>query len=296
MSTAAGRTPPLFTASYAAGNVFAELTRNKESSDRRRRLRRKRSRSRSRSRDANDEELPEPHTLVPESRPGLLRDLSVQTLRNEPVRISAFNFMVTRECEQFARNGTLDEKTRPRDLERLARSIDDFMLQHRDSLDRAHRLSLWISICKLCNLRFNVIERQRQQGNESSSTGSSVQKRVRDPLRLLALDITNEQLARWMYENETHDETVVQFDAASGQYQHTLQSCGVTALWNTILALKDRWPYLPLSAYVHALVAQLRQRVAFFMSYRERLDKQSVQQELPLLIHNIYLRKKNTPL
>lgn len=218
-------------------------------------------------------------TLIPQSRPGLLRPLSRSKLSAEEVRISAFCFVVTRECEQFAREGALDAETTTRDLERLERLIDDFTMQHRSQVSNEIRIAVWVARLKLANLRFNVLQPAHAaatSANDSSDTGSS---RVNDPLRRLALGISNEQLAQWMYDNEACDDNVLHYDAHTDGYTHSLQSCGVTALWNSIMALKDRWPYLGLSAYVYAMFEQLRQRVAFFASYREVLDESQQRSE-----------------
>lgn len=226
--------------------------------------------------------------VVPDPGPGLLCALSKRPLVNESVRLSSFAFVVVRECEQFAHLGRLDDETSVRDIERLGRLIDDFMIENRLEISRRHRLALWAARLKLIDLVDSALPRAEAQRNgdnpenviAADSSGASSPSmadaalggRINDPMRVAAVTLSNEELARWMRDNNTCDESVVAYDEHSDTYTHSLQSCGVSALWSSMRALMDAWPKLPLSEHLIAQFEEMRRRVAFFANYRERVD------------------------
>lgn len=211
--------------------------------------------------------------VVPPSEPGLLAEISKRKLTTENIRLSSFALVVVRETEIFARQGALDSKTSKRDLERLGRLIDDFLMEHRRDIDRDHRLDLWAARLRLVNLLENVLPATANDSPHSDSSGAAAAGRINDELYVRAAQLSNSRLAEWMHTHETCDTTILHYNEATDSHSHSMQTCGVSALWATMRALMDKWCSLPLSEYMIAQLEQMRTRVAFFSCYRERVGQ-----------------------
>jgi len=217
--------------------------------------------------DADDVE-----SYVPESRAGLLKEMSAKSVGGENLQQSTFAFVVIRETEllldKYHRTGDGDGVTTARDIERLKRRADDFALSNRAQIDTRHRNRLWVARCKLASLRA-IMERKEsvRNGGATASTSANVDS-IRDATRY----ITDEMLATWMADNRIGSAAVVRLNPSSNRYEHSIDRCGLSELWALIKDARSRWPYLNLSPFLYALVNKLRDRVAFFMSYREPVD------------------------
>ena len=262
----AQRNPVFRLAEEHSGNFVQEygqhLTRKTKHEQRRKRKRKR--------------ALNAPQTLidyaVPDSKPGLLRELSRKGLCAEPLSIVSYALIVTREAESAAREGKLPDGTDMGDLQRLSRQIDDFVLEHRDATDTQKRMALWTAQCKLIDLMYNVLLLLSPPGHDNSAATSSTATHVREPLRVKAGTLTNSELAQWMHDNDTCDPSVLHYTDADRAWHHTLLDCGVEALWSSIRSLMQRWPQLQFDEHVFAQFDVLRQRTAFFLSYRELID------------------------
>lgn len=222
-------------------------------------------------------ELDSVESLVVASRPGLLREMSAKIIGPEPLEQSIFSFTVIRECEQLLEaysgpgGGGGDGVTTERDIERVERRADDFMLRNRETTEHRHRMRLWVARCKLASLRAAMRENCTAGGAESSASASTSE----DAIRAAAKMINDVMLARWMSESGVGDSSVVRRDERTGEWQHALSRCGLSALWATIRSLRDRWPHLRVSPFLYVIVERLRDRVAFFMNYREPVNAQT---------------------
>jgi len=217
-----------------------------------------------------DEDADNVSPVVPISRPGLLKEMSAKMLHGENLRLSMFAFLVIRETEslldQYSRTSTGDGVTTVRDIERLERRADDFALKQRATTDVRHRARLWVARCKLVTLR-KAMESASQSG-EASTTSVHV-----DAVRGATRHISDEMLARWLFDNDIGSAAVVRFNAHAQTYEHSIDKCGLAELWALIKSLRARWPYLPLSPFLYVALDKLRERVAFFMSYREPVNQ-----------------------
>jgi len=229
--------------------------------------------------------------ILKSSRPGLLRELSGKVLGEEPLEQSLFAFVVVRECERlielYRATGAGDGATSERDVERVERRADDFVLRARDETDVRHRTRLWVARCKLTALRVAMRHAAAAAGGDggaevaSSASSSSTANAVgaSDPMRMAARDITDEMLARWMSDNKIGNESVVRRVPDNGggggaeRWEHAIDKCGLASLWALIKSFRSRWCFLQLSPFLYALLERLRVRVAFFLGYREPFDE-----------------------
>lgn len=220
--------------------------------------------------------------IIPPSNPRLLRELSAKPVDLEPLGQSLFAFVVIRECERLLQLHSSDppapaavieaEVTTVRDVERLERRADDFLLVNRHESDAGHRARLWVARCKLSSLRTLLLKRTANAQTSADSTNNGAPC---DPLRRASREISDEMLASWMAENNIGSSGgILRVDAATRQWKHALGSCGLSALWATIRAFRDKWTHLPISPYLYAMLEKLRDRVAFFMDYREPVVEQ----------------------
>lgn len=207
--------------------------------------------------------------ITKHSGPGLLKEMSAKNIEEEPLSQSIFAHQVVRECEKlmekYESHGVGDGITTERDIERLERRADDFVLRSRSTMDIEHKKALWAARCKLALLRTTMHKHDVEEGSDTASTNI-------DSMRSASKLISEEMLARWMHENQIGDPSVVRFHA--GKWQHAIDACGLSALWSTIRSVRDRWPHLNLSPYLYVIVDKLRSRVAFFMNYIEVVNHQ----------------------
>ena len=246
--------------------------------------------------------------FIPASSANLLYDLSRESLdiRNH-VATSLHLYVLIRETERIAAavadgaasDGEAELCANISSLERLLRNVSDFALRYRfdektmgeemhnggvagldnmtgatkpknfdnedpDLLRESHRNVLWIARCKLTDLLRNVA-RVRPAA-----------KAVNEPMRALAEATSDEEFARWMQARNVCDRSMLQYDPETGAVTgHRLRECNLMALWLTIKLATSRWVYLPYDQYAVKLFDELMARVAFFVSYRETVDKTS---------------------
>ena len=211
--------------------------------------------------------------LIKHSEPGQLKELSSKDIKEDDVAQSLFAHVVVRECEQliekYDKTGTGDGVTTQRDIVRLQRRADDFVLASRDTADCSHRMRLWAARCRL------ILLLERMQMHEGTDTETATHNEHHDSMHLASEFVTNEMLAKWMADNEIGDSSVVRENPATGHWEHAIGSCGLSALWTTIRSLRKRWPFLALSPCLYVIIDRLRSRVAFFTMYRELLNEQT---------------------
>lgn len=226
----------------------------------------------SRYKDLNN--LDEVEPIVQPSEPGLLKKMSAKDVADESISQSMFAFTVVRECEmlleKYKTTGEGDGITSARDIDRLERRADDFIFNYRSSADNPHRKCMWVARCKLILLK----EEMLRHSNDTASTSSSSSTET-DQVRAASRFIDDEMLARWMADNSIGDESVVRINPRTEKYEHAISRCGLSALWGTIRALRDRWDRLPLSPYLYVIIDKLRSRVAFFMGYKEVVNERT---------------------
>lgn len=207
--------------------------------------------------------------IVKHSRPGLLKEMSANNIAEEDLSQSLFSFQVVRECEllteKYKTTGRGDDVTTERDIDRLERRADDFVLRSRDTMNIEHKMCLWTARCKLSTLRMTM--RQYDIDNGSATTSSNV-----DSMRSASKFIDEEMLARWMHTNQIGNTSIVRMNSRTEKWEHAINSCGLSALWMTIRSLRDRWPHLTLTPYLYVIIDRLRERVAFFLNYRELVN------------------------
>ena len=208
--------------------------------------------------------------IVKEYAVGQLKELSAKVVKEEPLSQSLFSFVVVRSCEEliktYKETYAGDGITKQRDIVRLERRADDFVLTSRKKSDCPHRMRLWTARCRLVSLLETM---QKYEGVDEISITDNY-----DSMHLASLHVTDEMLAKWMSDNEIGDTSVVRQNPRTEKWEHAIGSCGLAALWATIRSLRDRWPFLALSPYMYVIVARLRSRVAFFMTYRELVNEQ----------------------
>jgi len=240
-----------FTSNDLVGNYQRELMRNRQTDE------------------LGEARFVEP--IIPRSRAGLLREMSQKRLVAEDLDVSMFSHVVARECDallkSYAETGAGDGVTTERDVNRVARRADDFVLVSRDKTDEAHRARLWVARCKLAELQAVMHE------NDGGPAAARDEESPIDNLRAASEQVSDEMLAQWMAEMTIGDASVVRFSEASRTWQHSLDSCGLSALWSTIRSLRDRWPFLELSPYLYTILDRLRLRVAFFLNLCEPFDE-----------------------
>ena len=209
--------------------------------------------------------------IVKEYAVGQLKELSAKVVKEEPLSQSLFSFVVVRACEEliktYKETGVGDGVTNQRDIVRLERRADDFVLASRSKSDCPHRMRLWAARCRLVSLLETM---QKYEGVDEISVTDNY-----DSMHLASLHVTDRMLANWMSDNEIGDTSVVRQNPRSNEWEHAIGSCGLATLWATIRSLRDRWPFLALSPCLYVIVAKLRSRVAFFMTYRELVNEQT---------------------
>lgn len=209
--------------------------------------------------------------IVKEYAVGDLKELSAKIVKEEPLSQSLFAFVVVRACEElintYKETGAGDGITEQRDIVRLERRADDFVLTSRAKSDTPHRMRLWAARCRLVSLLETM---QEYEGKEQLTVTDNY-----DSLHLASLHVSEVMLAKWMSDNEVGDASVVRQNPHTGAWENAIDSCGLAALWATIRSLRDRWPFLSLSPCLYVIVAKLRSRVAFFMMYRELVNEQT---------------------
>ena len=96
-----------------------------------------------------------------------------------------------------------------------------------------------------------------------------------DPQRRSAAKLTNGELARWAADHGLFERSLLSIDDNENVVGHSLQSCGLMALWTTIKQTIGLWPRLPCTPHVFRLVDELRTRTHFFLTYRESTSADS---------------------
>lgn len=237
-----------------------------------------------------------------------LEILARNPLPSSPVRFSAYLYYVVEACERVSREGRGQTPQTVMHLRVLLARLDTHALLYRPRIAGADP-KLLRDACRLRDLiaiddahgRKNVLDRPHQETLFAtrcaviSALGMLMAQANATDMRLVfrhapaadhyecdaSFGVDECQLARWMRDNKACDEavlspvTVVRQDESGLTRKmhvlvHSLQECSVEHIWRSILSLMRAWPCLPLSAELVRYVDELRMRVAFFLSYRER--------------------------
>ena len=222
--------------------------------------------------------------ITPPSSVDLLHRLALEcTIPKAPLRQSGLWRAVVRECElMIFENRPPRPPTNTRDLRKLLILYDDFALQHRPAvagvesadeaaldpefikLNRSHQIALFVARMKLLYaIRVSF-------PNETNASKLALFDNDGDYYWTRAAhDVDDRTLAVWLRETAAcHNSLIGDLSAPSGNL--LIHQCSLEALWQTMLILMRVWPRLPMCAELVRFFDELRLRVAYFMSYRER--------------------------
>jgi len=219
-------------------------------------------------------------SVTPQSRPSLLRELAERpALPTNPLRQSAELRAVARECEIIIFDGgRLREPTNVRDMRRLLRHYDDFALRHRpevagvaqDSdavdvcIDRAHQMALFVARVKLLHALQCALPREHNA--TALALCHKSEPRADHYWARAATAVGERELYVWLAESGASHPSMLDERNRRVLVRH----CSIETLWKSLLQLMRIWPRLPMSAELVRYFDELRARVAFFCSYRER--------------------------
>ncbi len=131
-------------------------------------------------------------------------------------------------------------------------------------IDEAHRQVVWTARARV------------ERALELLGAAREAAEHGVDPQRRKAAKLSDGELARWCAEHGLLEASLLRVDADDNVLGHSIQECGLMALWTSIKQLIGVWPHLPCTPHVFRLMQELRRRTNFFLTYRESTDARSV--------------------
>lgn len=258
----------------------------------------------------SDRQMRDQVRFVPAPGATNLRSLSATALSaRDPTTISLHCYVFIREVQALMDKGSDSVRDYQRDLERAERALADLTLKARfdktkmsaelknggeagltdrhtgdaiarnargenpDALRERHRNVVFVARCKIIDALRNVAHLP------ASLRG------VRDQMRTWSLGVDDRRLALWMRSAGICDHSLLVLSSQEALETplsqiddslivgHRVLDAGLMQLWLCMKMLAEHWPKAPLSPELVRLVDLLWQRTAFFLSYRERVNR-----------------------
>lgn len=222
------------------------------------------------------------------------------------VHLSTYIFCIIRACEDVIRANKCDETNAVINLQLILLRIESHRLRYRPAiagadpletlpgtryaelvatdkaadrlfaLDRPHQETIYVASCVVTN----AIAVLCPSANASELRLALPSSPETDYYELRAASVSDSSLAKWMRDNHAcHPSIVREYTVSeigddgaprtSKVLMHTLRTCTVEMLWQSMLMLTRAWPRLRMTSHLVRCLHELMQRAAFFLSYSE---------------------------
>jgi hypothetical protein len=204
-----------------------------------------------------------------------------------PMRQVSTIFSIVQQCEQLVQHSHFYSASAAdiiEDCTSLLAHFDNFAMEHRPAvartegdkdaeddgiedgdedmvdftMDRAHQIALFVVRMKLLYV-LSVFQ--------PGSTNASERYRDTEVLHEQSALIDDASLVAWLADTRASHPAMIE----GGQFR--VRTCTLECLWRSLLAFMHAWPRLQMCATAVRYFNELRERVAFFLSYREETSE-----------------------